>query len=72
MAVHKSKTTIPSPLDAVKDNRKIDMTVLAADNAQAAKMFQTGKETMLNVERVVLADGSVIDMFHHIATRALK
>ena len=71
MSVHKSKSTIQSPVVAQKDNKKIDLKVLLAGSQQAAKMFQTGKETMLNVERVVLADGSVIDMFHHIRTAAL-
>lgn len=71
MAAKFSKSTIPSPADAMISNKKIDLNVLLRDSGVAAKQFQSGKETMLNVERVILSDGSVIDMFHHISTKAL-
>lgn len=71
MATKYSKSTIPSPTDAQISNKKIDLNILLRDSAIAAKHFQSGKETMLNVERVILSDGSVIDMFHHVSTKAL-
>lgn len=71
MAKKYSKSTIPSPTDAVSGNNKIDLEILLRDSGVAAKQFQTGKEIMLDVERVTLSDGSVIDMFHHISAKAL-
>lgn len=72
MAAKFSKSTIPSPTTAMIGNKKIDLKILLDGSQLAAKQFQSGKETMLNVERVILADGSVIDLFHHIAAKALK
>lgn len=69
---HLSKTHVPSPAHAQHRDGSIDESVLQTDGAKAFKLFNDKEETMLNVERVVLADGSVIDMFHHIRTDALK
>lgn len=62
---HLSKTHIPSPARAQKRDGSINLKVLATDSQKAFRLFQSGKEIMLNAERVVLADGSVLDMFHH-------
>jgi hypothetical protein len=69
---HLSKTHIPSPARAQKRDGSINMATVAKDAAKTFDLFKSGKETLLNLERVVLADGSVIDMFHHTATSPLK
>jgi hypothetical protein len=71
MSAHKSHTHVPSPEDALDAHGKIKPETLAADAAQANEMFASGKETMLDVKRLVFHDGSVMDCFHHIATEAL-
>lgn len=65
MASRYSKSTIPSPTVAVSRNKTINLQKLLEGSQTAAKQFQSGKEVMLNVERVVLRDGSVMDIFHH-------
>jgi hypothetical protein len=69
---HLSKTHIPSPARAQKRDGSINMKIVETDYKKAVSAFSSGKESLLNVERVVYADGSVVDMFHHIATSALK
>jgi len=48
------------------------MKIVAKDAKKTFDLFSAGKETLINLERVVLADGSVIDMFHHIAATPVK
>lgn len=67
MSAHKSKTHVHSPEHALKDG-KVQLQELESGSAHANQMFGEGKEIMLDVKRLVLADGSVIDMFHHVAS----
>lgn len=67
MAAHKSHSHIPSPEDAMKDG-KPDLAAFDTDGAQAREVFLSGKETLLDAKRLVCQDGSVWDMFHHVAT----
>lgn len=62
---HLSKTHIPSPARAQKRDGSIDMKIVAKDAKKTFDLFSAGKEVLLNLERVVLADGSVLDIFHH-------
>jgi len=62
---HLSKTHIPSPARAQKRDGSINMQTVAKDAQKTFALFKSGKEILLNLERVVLADGSVLDIFHH-------
>jgi len=62
---HLSKTHIPSPARAQKRDGSINMATVAKDAKKTFGLFESGKEVLLNLERVVLADGSVLDIFHH-------
>jgi hypothetical protein len=62
---HLSKTHIPSPARAQKRDGSINMKIVETDAQKTFALFKSGKEVLLNLERLVLADGSVMDIFHH-------
>lgn len=62
---HLSKTHVPSPARAQKRDGSIDMKVVEKDAKKTYELFKSGKEVLLNLERVVLRDGVVCDMFFH-------